>query len=337
MVVRQAFGRRDGYVLQNAEGRYVFVTDLAAAVLADLDRGIEISEIARRCSADEADVSRIARMRVDCRIPAGATEKVGPRTEMGRPRAAWALMAFSLLLTIAGLAGWVSLPNGIRPALQSPVPAFHADGVRATWIAGLVAIVLVHESAHLGVCWLFGQKPGGVRLRRIGLLPAIVSNVTAAWALSRHQRVGVAVAGPVASLACAGVFCGAIAVGGASPLNGAFASLAYASLFIGVFSLLPFHRFDGYFALSALCDVPNLEARARDALARCWRRRRLALSPMALYGLAASVVYVAGASLLLARGAQAVSAGQWARAVLPVGAVAWWTVSATRAWSRGRR
>jgi len=185
-------------------------------------------------------------------------------------------------------ANWLGIPTG-----KTSGSLHFAIG------AGMVISILLHELGHLGLARIFGVR-GRLRIARIGVLILPVSNVSGAWVLDRGRRVLIAVAGPFVSLAL-GVTALSLAsrfVG--SPVAIALASIGIMSTIAGCFSLLPLHRADGYYILSHMVDVPNLEAQASAACSRS-RPRAERNWWLGLYGILNWGAYALITVLLLVR------------------------------------
>jgi putative peptide zinc metalloprotease protein len=102
--------------------------------------------------------------------------------------------------------------------------------------------------------------------------PLPYMDATAAWAFrSKWRRVLVGAAGMIAEL-----FAAAVAVFvWASTGPGILHSLAYNTIFVAslstiLFNINPLLRFDGYYILSDLLDIPNLHASPAGSCATWW-------------------------------------------------------------------
>ncbi|MEZ5663988.1 MAG: HlyD family efflux transporter periplasmic adaptor subunit [Burkholderiaceae bacterium] len=151
-----------------------------------------------------------------------------------------------------------------------------------TW-SGLVgyALALVvaktfHELGHA-----FAATRHGVRVAHMGvaflvMFPMLYTDTGESWRLKdpRH-RLSIASAGMVVELALAGLATLAWSLTPDGALrNGLFFLATTSWLLTLAVNASPFMRFDGYFILSDLLDIPNLHERA-GALARTWLRRFL--------------------------------------------------------------
>jgi putative peptide zinc metalloprotease protein len=142
-------------------------------------------------------------------------------------------------------------------------------------VAGLTlfAVKVVHELAHAYTAKRYGCRIPTMGVAFLVLWPVLYTDTTDAWRLSsRRQRLAIGAAGVLAEL---GLACVATLVWSFLP-DGALRSAVFLLatttwVFTLVINLNPFMRFDGYYLLSDLLDVQNLQARS-FALAR-WRLR----------------------------------------------------------------
>lgn len=158
------------------------------------------------------------------------------------------------LAILAGLAAAVLGATELAKAAWQPMP-WHYWLIAAGTV---VAVNAVHELAHGAVLARFGGHPHRIGAMLFYCAPAMFCDVTDLWRLrTRRQRVLVALAGVICQLAAAGLF----ALGSALFDGGAGRILALCALlnaFTGVLNLLPFIRLDGYIALMAWVNIPNL-------------------------------------------------------------------------------
>jgi putative peptide zinc metalloprotease protein len=133
------------------------------------------------------------------------------------------------------------------------------------------AIVLVkalHEFGHAYTCRLLGGEVHTMGLMLLVLSPLPYMDATASWAFrERWKRIAVASAGMVVELfvaALAALFWVAAADGAWRDL--AFNIMVVASVSTLLFNLNPLLRYDGYYILADLIDVPNLHTRGQKHL-----------------------------------------------------------------------
>lgn len=136
----------------------------------------------------------------------------------------------------------------------------------------LVLVKVVHEFSHSFACKQFGRESGtGGEVHVMGVMllvftPLPYMDASSAWALrSKWHRVVVGSAGMFAELAVAAVAAVVWARTGGGTIN----AICYNTMFIaGVSSLLfngnPLLRYDGYYILSDLVEIPNLAQRSKE-------------------------------------------------------------------------
>jgi putative peptide zinc metalloprotease protein len=120
-------------------------------------------------------------------------------------------------------------------------------------------VLLAHELGHAAACARFGAQVSDIGLAAYLIYPAFYSDVSAAWKLSRLQRVAVDVGG------C--YFQGIVTVGlfianywlKWEPLHAAIVLSVYSVLF----SLNPVFKCDGYWFIADLLGVTNLSHEPR--------------------------------------------------------------------------
>jgi putative peptide zinc metalloprotease protein len=130
--------------------------------------------------------------------------------------------------------------------------------------AGLVVIKTLHEFGHAMVCKRFGGEVHTMGVMLLVFTPLPYMDATSSWSFrSRWHRAFVGGAGMIVEIFVAGLAAFLWAYTGPGVLH----SLAYNMMFIASVSTLLFNanpllRFDGYYILSDLLDVPNLYTRA---------------------------------------------------------------------------
>ena len=142
-------------------------------------------------------------------------------------------------------------------------------------------VKIFHEFAHAFSCKKFGRQDGsGGEIHVMGimflvLIPLPYVDATSAWAFRRKwHRVIVGAAGILVELAIAGI----AAVVWANTSQGTVThAIAYNVMFIASVSTLLFNgnpllRFDGYYIMSDLLEIPNLAHRSRQFIYYLVRR-----------------------------------------------------------------
>jgi putative peptide zinc metalloprotease protein len=273
------------------------------------------------------------------RIPLGRPDNLLKRLE---PALGW---LFSIPATIVALVFIISSAVRLFAAREDFAAASRQVFAPENWLWLLVAWILlklVHETAHGLVCRRYG---GTVRASGVILAffaPLAYVDVTSSWAFSsRWQRIHTAVAGIYIELLTA-----AIATGFWLSAESELAShllhnvIVMASLSTILFNANPLMRFDGYYVLSDLLEIPNLASRASEVVRRTLQKLLLGVHPaeaveagtrrrtLMLYGLAAAGwKVVICTSLVIAASVLFHGAGV---ALAVAGIVAWVGVPAVR-------
>ena len=139
----------------------------------------------------------------------------------------------------------------------------------------VVFIKVIHEFGHAFACKKFGRESGsGGEVHVVGVMflvftPLPYMDASSSWAFRRKwHRVIVGAAGMMIEMAVAAI----AAVVWASTAAGSVPhALAYNLMFVGSVSTLLFNanpllRYDGYYILSDILEIPNLAQRSRDYL-----------------------------------------------------------------------
>ena len=167
------------------------------------------------------------------------------------------------------------------PAFSSTFLYFFSwQGALYYGLALAVAKVL-HELAHAYTCKYYRVRVPAMGVALMMMWPLLYTDTSEAWKLtSRRARLAIGGAGVVAELILAGM---AALLWSLAP-DGGFKSAMYILAAVTWVSTLainlnPFMRFDGYYLLMDLLDVPNLSERS-FAIAR-WRLRKMVLGVQA--------------------------------------------------------
>lgn len=148
------------------------------------------------------------------------------------------------------------------------------------YFAAIVALKVVHESAHSLAAMHFGCRVRGVGLGFMVFVPRFFTDTTDAWRLPRSQRLLIDGAGILSELLVGGIaaLCWAYAAPGAwkSTLFYVFAVSTISTLFVNG---NPCIRYDGYYILSDLVRIDNLMMRSGEHFKAWWRHVALGLGP----------------------------------------------------------
>ncbi len=185
---------------------------------------------------------------------------------------------FTLWLILLAVAGYFLHQNADR--LVEASQGVFDDGAWRWLLLVWVALKLIHEFAHGVAC----RKAGGV-VREAGVMlilftPVAYVDVTTSWRFrSKWKRILVAAAGMYAELAVAAVAAIVWAHTGPGALNHiCFQAALMASATTILFNANPLMRFDGYYILSDLLEIPNLYGLGQQSVNYYTRRFILGLS-----------------------------------------------------------
>ncbi|MBI1291055.1 biotin/lipoyl-binding protein [bacterium] len=186
--------------------------------------------------------------------------------------------AFSLGMLAILLAGLYLSFHDMLAQLSASLERFSLHGVLLVGVA-LVILKTGHELGHAVTASRYGCRVPTLGVAFMMFVPLLYSDVTDAWRLqSRRQRLLISAAGLIAELYLAAIATFAWAFlpdGAARDVAFYVASVGWISSI--AINLNPFARFDGYYILSDLAGIENLQPRA-FALAR-WKMRQVLLLP----------------------------------------------------------
>ncbi|MCU0879289.1 MAG: hypothetical protein MUF06_16010 [Pirellulaceae bacterium] len=187
------------------------------------------------------------------------------------PRCSWLVgwPGWILWGVLMASAGFVLLSAGSELAARAPSAAEFLTPANAFWLAiALIVVKTLHELGHALAAWRLGCPVPEIGLQLFFFLPCVYTNVSGSWLLpSKWQRMAIAAAGIYVEL---GLAAAALVVWRlAEP--GPLASIAYSVMLVASLGTLlinanPLMRYDGYYLLSDLVEVPNLEQRSRQQL-----------------------------------------------------------------------
>lgn len=193
---------------------------------------------------------------------------------------AWLEPIFRPLLNRWGFLAWlawvgfgVSLVVGDWNRIEQSYESAMGPGAWLTnlpiLMAAFVLIKLIHESGHGLICKRFGGQVPEFGTMLLVLVPAPYVDASAAWAFSnKWQRIAVGAGGMLFELA--------VAAGAAlvwrNTFDGhlvnklAFNVMLTSGISTIIFNANPLMKFDGYYMLSDLLEVPNLMQRSTQVL-----------------------------------------------------------------------
>lgn len=200
--------------------------------------------------------------------PAAFLERTLPRVApLWSPLALW---GFALLAA----AGLILVSRQWDAFMASFLYFFSWEGLIAYGI-GLSVVKVIHELGHAYTATRFGCRVPTMGVSFLVMMPVLYTDTTAAWRLtSRRQRLAIDCAGVGAELMLASIATMLWVILPEGSLRSvAFVTATSSWVLSLAINLNPFMRFDGYYILSDMLGVPNLQPRA-FALGR-WRLREL--------------------------------------------------------------
>jgi putative peptide zinc metalloprotease protein len=179
---------------------------------------------------------------------------------------AWAVVEFIL----AGSRAWQQASNILQ-----------LNNLLLLYLAVFVSHVL-HELSHAAMCKYFGGEVRTMGVMLLLLTPLPYVDLSSSWTFrDKYQRAWVDSAGMLSD-----AFLGAVAtlVWAYSP-PGVVNELAYnlmfsTAVYTVLFNINPLMRFDGYYILADLVQIPNLHEKARQQFLKFWREHVLQVPPL---------------------------------------------------------
>ncbi len=177
-----------------------------------------------------------------------------------------------LWLGLIGTGGWFVIGN-LGALVHQSSNVLDPDNFIFLYLA-FVLVKVFHEFSHAFACKQFGRLHGhGGEVHKMGvmilvLFPLPYVDASSAWAFrSKWHRAAVGMAGVMAELAAAAV---AVVIW-ANTSVGTLHIVAYNVIFVASVSTVLFNgnpllRFDAYYVLTDLIEIPNLGRRARQYL-----------------------------------------------------------------------
>ncbi len=198
-------------------------------------------------------------------------------------RMAWAIgfVAISkvMYITLYFRGDWTRLPELLSPRnanLQQQVQYFlESDPLKLlVFLILVVSLFLAHELGHAAASAFYGSRVGAIGAGLYYSLLVFYTDATDTWSLKRHERVAVDLGG----IYLQQVYSAFIAIAYVAAPSTPLITVLLFSEFITLINLIPFLKFDGYWALNDALGMVNLQGDgqrlALNFLRRSWARRR---------------------------------------------------------------
>lgn len=171
----------------------------------------------------------------------------------------WAFFIYAILTLI----GLYKLIGRLDEYTHTFTYFFNAQGI--AFYAGIIIFVkIIHELSHAYTAKYFGIRVPTMGVVFIVLWPALYTDVTDSWKLKdRKERFKISLAGVMAELVIAGICTFGWSLSKPGLLQSTFFVLSSVSIFSSLLiNINPALRFDGYYLLSDLWGIENLQMRA---------------------------------------------------------------------------
>jgi len=255
------------YKLISLNGQYLKVSPLAYEILHLTAQGKTPREISQEINnklhyslkpEDIPYLQRKALQQIESITKRGSDEKRKGfllRAELISPQLV-TLLSEKLKIFFTPLFRLLWLPLFIVTIWKVVLP-FHIDEItnRDLFLGYLffVASLLVHELGHSSALLHYNIQPGGIGVTLYLIYPAFYSDVTKTWLLPKRQRIDVDLGGMYLQSYLAVLYSIIYLYTGYTYLQTAV--MLIMSTFI--INLNPFLKFDGYWLLSDIFDIPN--------------------------------------------------------------------------------
>ncbi len=180
----------------------------------------------------------------------------------------WLLLLITMLTIVQVFRHWEDFSHSFA--------AYHNWEALLAFALAITFSKILHELGHAVAATHYGCRIPSMGVAFLVLWPMLYTDTTDSWKLaSRRARLQIGAAGMAAELMLALLATWLWFMLPDGPLRAAVFFLATGTWVITlIINISPFMRFDGYFLLSDLLNIPNLHQRA-FALGRWWLREKL--------------------------------------------------------------
>jgi putative peptide zinc metalloprotease protein len=276
--------QKQTYLLIDINGTHIRLTPSAYALLTAARSGIPFDRLAQTFNSGNHATASISAQQL-AKSYEGLVSKLQAIQKSGseKQRLPWGFWARLRLLpqpmvrSIASRLTFLYTP-GLAAIL---VPVIIASLI-LSWFAGIklqvtasslacsyalfLLSLLIHEFGHATASQRYGAEPSEIGFAMYLVYPALYSDVTSAWRLSRWKRVMVDVGGSYFQLIVGCFFLALFKLTGWQPLWAAFLMIIYTC----IFSLNPIFKFDGYWVAADILGVTNLSKQPSRLVKHFW-------------------------------------------------------------------
>lgn len=194
----------------------------------------------------------------------------------------WLEPIFRPLISRVGLVMWLAwIIAGLTAVVgawdqaRSEIDTVMAPANWGWMMLVFVVVKLIHETGHGVICKRFGGQVPEFGVFMLVLVPAPYVDASSAWALpSKWKRMAVGAGGMIFELtiAAAAAWIWRMTPPGALMHQLAFNAMFMTSVSTIIFNANPLMKFDGYYILSDLLEVPNLMQRSFMQLSQHFKK-----------------------------------------------------------------
>jgi len=189
------------------------------------------------------------------------------------PRVRWCFTRWWLAVTCLLMLGALLLVTVQFEVFRSRLPAFHDffNFYNALWLAATLAVTkILHEFGHGLTCKHFGGECHEMGVMILVLTPCLYCNVSDSWMLpNKWHRMAIGAAGIWVELTLAAICTFIWWFTEPGLLNYMCLNVMFVcSVSTVIFNGNPLLRYDGYYVLADLLEIPNLRQKASTILGR---------------------------------------------------------------------
>ncbi|NUO02989.1 MAG: hypothetical protein HUU01_20460 [Saprospiraceae bacterium] len=192
---------------------------------------------------------------------------IKPLSKLYTPYVFPILMAFGVLFNVLFLLAiklsWI--PNGVVVPLDIPHYALY--------FSCILGFIIFHEIGHAAAAAQYGIIPRKIGFGIYFLFPAFYTDLTDIWALPARSRIVINLGGIYMQLLVnVLLFFIMLSLDPAGEAYYFIHRFMLFNIFISLYNINPFFRFDGYWVYSDYFHLPNLRQRSMKLIGQTWMR-----------------------------------------------------------------